>query len=46
MAWLKSQEIHKEPITGSYFLPYRETGMSGFGHYLWWAFCIQNTGKD
>jgi hypothetical protein len=23
--------------------PYQETGMSGFGHYLWWAFCIEKT---
>jgi hypothetical protein len=31
---------HKEPIMGSLHWPYRETGMSGFGHYPWWAFCI------
>jgi hypothetical protein len=26
---------------GSLYWPYRETGMSDFGHYLWWAFCIK-----
>src|SRR4051812_22521883 len=35
-----SHVMHKEPIIGSHYVPYRETGMRGFGLYLWWAFCI------
>lgn len=35
----QSQVMHKEPIIGSHYLPYLETCMSGFGRYLWWAFC-------
>lgn len=35
--------MHKEPIIGSHYLPYRETGMSGFGRYLWWAFCCHRS---
>jgi hypothetical protein len=38
----KSPKRHKEPIMGLSLWPYRETGMSGFGHYPWWAFCIKN----
>ena len=36
----KRRVKHKEPIVGLLNSPYRETGMSGFGHCLWWAFCI------
>lgn len=36
----KSRVKHKNPITGSLNSPYRETGMSSFGYYLWWAFCF------
>jgi len=38
---VKSRIRNKEPIMGSPNPPYRETGMSDFGHYLWWAFCIK-----
>jgi hypothetical protein len=34
--------MHKEPIIGLHYLPYWETGMRGFGLYLWWAFCFHN----
>ncbi len=32
--------MHKKPIIGSHYVPYRETGMRAFGLYLWWAFCV------
>lgn len=36
----QSRIAHKEPIIGSRDPPCRETGMRGFGFYLWWAFCL------
>ena len=42
---VKSRVKNKEPIMGSLNSPYRETGMSDFGHCLWWAFCYQNINK-
>jgi len=42
----KSPIQHEEPIIGSLYWPYRETDMSGFGYYLWWAFCIKNLTAD
>jgi len=35
-----SHVMHKKPIIGSHYVPYRETGMRGSGLYLWWAFCM------
>jgi len=32
--------MHKEPVMGLHVLPYRETDMSGSGHYPSWAFCV------
>ena len=31
--------MHKEPIMGLHYVPYRETYTRDFGLYLWWAFC-------
>ena len=43
---MKASRIrHKKPIAGSPYTPYRETGMSGFGHYLWWVFCMDTNEK-
>lgn len=36
-----SQVMHKKPIIGSHYLPYRETCTRGLGLYLWWAFCMK-----
>ncbi len=33
-----SHVMHEKPNIGSHYVPYRETGMRGFGLYLCWAF--------
>lgn len=41
----RSPTMNKQPIMGCHCRPYQETGMRGFGLYLWWAFCTYATGK-
>jgi hypothetical protein len=41
-----SHVMHKKPIIGSHYVPYRETGTRAFGLYLWWAFCMKKSMKN
>ncbi|MFA5080562.1 MAG: hypothetical protein WC472_02960, partial [Candidatus Paceibacterota bacterium] len=42
----KRRVKNKQPIMGCLTRHIRETGMSGLGHYLWWAFCIHAIGNN